>query len=89
MRRTIRWSLALVAVLVGFGCAAATASARTVDYWIAAVPVTWNVVPNGHDAIMRHDASRPSDTVFPTVVYRQLHDATGGRPIAERAGRLE
>jgi FtsP/CotA-like multicopper oxidase with cupredoxin domain len=32
--------------------------------------VTWNAVPNGHDAIMgtRYD---PSQTVFPTVVYRR------------------
>ena len=71
MRRTIKCSLALIAVLAGFASAAATASARTVDYWIGAVPVTWNVVPNGHDAIMGTTFST-SDTVFPTVVYRNF-----------------
>jgi manganese oxidase len=43
---------------------------RTIDYWIAAVPVVWNIAPNGHDAIMGMMASRP-DTVRSTVVYRR------------------
>jgi FtsP/CotA-like multicopper oxidase with cupredoxin domain len=39
-------------------------------YWVAAAPVTWNAVPNGRDAIMgtRYE---PSQTLFPTVVYRR------------------
>jgi FtsP/CotA-like multicopper oxidase with cupredoxin domain len=41
-----------------------------VDYWIAAVPTWWNVVPNGHDAIMGTVAN-PADAIFPTVVYRR------------------
>ena len=24
---------------------------RTLDYWVAAVPVVWNIAPNGHDAM--------------------------------------
>jgi FtsP/CotA-like multicopper oxidase with cupredoxin domain len=50
--------------------AAPVASGAVRTYWVAAAPVTWNVVPNGHDAIMgtRYD---PSQTVFPTVVYRR------------------
>jgi FtsP/CotA-like multicopper oxidase with cupredoxin domain len=49
---------------------APVASAAVRQYWVEAVPVTWNMVPNGHDAIdgMQFD---PSETVFPTVVYRR------------------
>ena len=37
---------------------------------LPATPVSWNIVPNGRDAIMgvRYD---PSQTVFGTVVYRR------------------
>ena len=48
----------------------APASASVREYWIAAVPVTWNVVPNGHDAITGTNYLT-ADTVFPTVVYRR------------------
>jgi manganese oxidase len=61
----------LAALLVGAALGAAPAASAAVrNYWVAATPVTWNVVPNGHDAIMgtRYD---PSQTVFPTVVYRR------------------
>jgi FtsP/CotA-like multicopper oxidase with cupredoxin domain len=54
-------------------CAASAAPARAAvrQYWVGAVPVTWNVVPNGHDAIM--DVSYPpSQTIFPTIVYRRF-----------------
>ena len=40
------------------------ASARTVNYWIAAKPVTWNMIPNERDAIMGTTYA-PSQTVFP------------------------
>jgi FtsP/CotA-like multicopper oxidase with cupredoxin domain len=46
------------------------AHAETREYWVAAVPVTWNIIPNGHDAIMGHHFE-PSETVFGTVVYRR------------------
>jgi FtsP/CotA-like multicopper oxidase with cupredoxin domain len=49
---------------------AAPARAAVREYWVAAVPVTWNVVPNGRDAIM-NQTFPPSATVFPTVVYRR------------------
>jgi FtsP/CotA-like multicopper oxidase with cupredoxin domain len=71
MRRTMRWSLGVVAIVAALLSAPASASARVVNYWIAAVPVTWNVVPNGHDAIMGTTFST-ADTVFPTVVYRNF-----------------
>jgi FtsP/CotA-like multicopper oxidase with cupredoxin domain len=43
---------------------------RTIDYWVAAVPVTWNIVPNGRDAIMGMPVSL-QDSVIQTVVYRR------------------
>jgi FtsP/CotA-like multicopper oxidase with cupredoxin domain len=65
-------STVLVSVLTGAAALAAApvASGAVRDYWVAAAPVTWNAVPNGRDAIMgtRYD---PSQTVFPTVVYRR------------------
>jgi FtsP/CotA-like multicopper oxidase with cupredoxin domain len=67
--------LALVACLALAGAAglltAAPAGARVRDYWVAAVPTTWNVVPNGHDAIMDMHVDAV-DAVFPTVVYRRF-----------------
>jgi FtsP/CotA-like multicopper oxidase with cupredoxin domain len=50
--------------------AAPVASAATREYWVAAVPVTWNMVPNGRNAIDRM-TFEPFQTVFPTVVYRR------------------
>jgi len=43
---------------------------RTVDYWVAAVPVSWNIVPNGRDALTGM-AVPTEKTVFQTVVYRR------------------
>jgi FtsP/CotA-like multicopper oxidase with cupredoxin domain len=40
------------------------------QYWVAAAPVTWNIVPNGHDAI-EGTSFGTAQTVFPTVVYRR------------------
>ena len=61
-------ALALAGAL--FALAAAPAAARVRDYWVAAVPTDWNVVPNGRDAIEGMEVS-PADSVFPTVVYRR------------------
>jgi FtsP/CotA-like multicopper oxidase with cupredoxin domain len=59
--------------------AAPVASAQVREYWVAAVPVTWNIVPNQRDAI--HGTSYlPSQTVFPTVVYRR-YSAHWRRPM--------
>ena len=46
-------------------------SKHLVEVWVAAVPVTWNVAPNGHDAI-EHMEHPPAETTFRTVVYRQF-----------------
>ena len=57
-------------------CCAGTASAgsppkgRTIDYWVAAVPTSWNIVPNGHDAITGEQIPL-TDSVMSTVVYRR------------------
>ncbi len=63
-----------LAVLVALGAVLATAPsahAAVREYWVAAVDVDWNMVPNGRDAIggMTYDASQ---TVFGTVVYRRF-----------------
>jgi FtsP/CotA-like multicopper oxidase with cupredoxin domain len=50
--------------------APAVAQADTREYWVAATPLTWNAVPNGHDPI-HGTAMDPADTIFPTVVYRR------------------
>jgi FtsP/CotA-like multicopper oxidase with cupredoxin domain len=50
--------------------AAPAASGATRDVWVAAVPVTWNQVPNQRDAIM-NVAIDPKDSVFGTTVYRR------------------
>ena len=46
------------------------AKGRTIDVWVAAVPVVWNIVPNGRDAIMGMDVPL-ADSVLQTVVYRR------------------
>ena len=50
--------------------APSSAAAATRDVWVAAVPQTWNAVPNARDAIhgTRFDAAQ---TTFPTVVYKR------------------
>ena len=40
------------------------------EYWIAAVPMRWNVVPNGRNAIEGATFDK-SETTFTTVVYRR------------------
>lgn len=57
------------ATAVSASPARATQVSRTREYWIAAVPVTWNLVPNGRDAIA-NQGYESSDTVIRTVVYR-------------------
>ena len=53
------------------GAEAESVPGHVVEVWIAAVPVTWNVVPNGHDAI-EHMHFDPTETTFRTVVYREF-----------------
>jgi FtsP/CotA-like multicopper oxidase with cupredoxin domain len=61
--------LAAAAVLLALALSA-SARAATREYWVAAVPTTLNVIPTEKDPIggMMFD---PSQTVFPTVVYRR------------------
>jgi len=54
------------------------------EYWVAAVPVTWNVVPNGRNAI-EGESFTPDKTVFRTVVYRQ-YTKDFAKPIPNEAG---
>ena len=72
MRRRLALSLSLVTIagVVAFAAAPA-ASAQTREFWIAAVPVTWNMIPNGFDDITGTRYA-PSQTVMPTVVYRRF-----------------
>src|SRR3954449_5339514 len=59
---------------------ASPAHARVRDYWVAAVPASWNIVPNGRDAIMDMPVD-PADAILPTVVYRR-YSAHWRRPLA-------
>jgi FtsP/CotA-like multicopper oxidase with cupredoxin domain len=50
------------------------------EYWVAAVPApTWNMAPNQRDAIHGTVLS-PSQTVFPTIVYRR-YTRRWGHPV--------
>jgi FtsP/CotA-like multicopper oxidase with cupredoxin domain len=64
--------------------AAAPASARVRDVWVEAVPSSWNLAPNGRDAIMG-TAIDPADAIFPTVVYRR-YTSHWGAPLANASG---
>ncbi|MEA2392822.1 MAG: hypothetical protein QOJ82_713 [Solirubrobacteraceae bacterium] len=60
--------------------AAPAASAAGREYWVAAQPApTWNMIPNQRDAIMG-TAYPPSQSLFPTVVYRR-YTPNWGRPL--------
>jgi FtsP/CotA-like multicopper oxidase with cupredoxin domain len=63
--------------------AAGPAGARVRDYWVAAVPTSWNIVPNGRDAIMDMPIDR-ADSIFPTVVYRR-YTRGWGKPLPSAA----
>jgi FtsP/CotA-like multicopper oxidase with cupredoxin domain len=52
------------------------AHARTVHYWIAAVPETWNVVPSGQDPISGRTFT-PEETTMQTVLYRKFTPGWG------------
>jgi FtsP/CotA-like multicopper oxidase with cupredoxin domain len=66
--------LATFVAICAWGVAAAVAapgaSGAVREYWVAAVPTTWNMIPNGRDAVtgMTYDTAQ---SVFPTVVYRR------------------
>jgi FtsP/CotA-like multicopper oxidase with cupredoxin domain len=62
-----------VPALVGalFVVLAPAAHAATREYWVAAVPTSWNIVPNEKDAIMGMEYT-PAQTAIQTVVYRRF-----------------
>jgi FtsP/CotA-like multicopper oxidase with cupredoxin domain len=68
----VRRAATIVAALTtGAALAAAPAASGQVrEYWVGAAPVTWNMVPNGRDAV-EGTTFTPAQTVFPTVVYRR------------------
>lgn len=47
----------------------AAGAATTREYWIAATPASWDVVPTHHDPMRATDFD-PAETTFPTVLYR-------------------
>jgi len=60
------------------------ADGQTREYWIAAVPVTWHVVPNLRNAIEGENLT-PGKTTFQTVVYRQFTKGWA-KPIGNEEG---
>ena len=74
MRRQLLAGPGALALLALAGALALSGSARGAghvrEYWVAAVPVVWNVVPNERNAI-EGESFDPSETTFQTVVYRE------------------
>jgi manganese oxidase len=83
VRRRAGIAVTLAAGAAALAAPAADAAVR--HFWVAAVPVTWNMVPNQRDAIMGTTYD-PSQTVFGTVVFRRytegwrrpMHNAANG-----------
>jgi FtsP/CotA-like multicopper oxidase with cupredoxin domain len=80
--RAARRALALTAALVASAALPGAADAAVREVWVAAVPITWNIAPNGHDAI-EHVPLDPARTRIRTVVYRQF-TRNWGRPLGHR-----
>ena len=59
---------------------AAPAGAAVHEHWIAAVPVRWDVAPNGQDAI-HHAEIEPGRRQLQTVAYR-AYTRNWGRRLA-------
>jgi manganese oxidase len=83
------WAMACVlalgaVLLVASATAAVEASGPTIDVWVAAVPMQWNIVPNGRDGMMGTAVS-PAESVLSTVVYRRY--SPGWRKPLENAPR--
>ena len=77
---------AAVSALVVAGALAlpGVSRAATLHYWVAAVPVTWNVVPTAHDPIEGTRFTR-RQRVLQTVVYRR-YTRNWRTPFGRRAG---
>ncbi len=76
--------LILLVGLVWMPSAAGGSEGTLREYWIAAVPVTWNVAPNGRNAI-EHEHFAPRETRFTTVVYRR-YTREWAKPIPNQPG---
>jgi FtsP/CotA-like multicopper oxidase with cupredoxin domain len=72
--------------IAGDAVGAEMQTGRTRHYWIAAVPVTWNLAPNGGDAI-GGDHFSPEETTAETVVYKAF-TRNWGRPLPDRPSRV-
>jgi len=86
----VRRAATIVALMAVTGAAASaaapTASAAVREYWVAGVPApTWNMAPNQRDAI-HGTVLTPSQTVFPTIVYRR-YTRRWGHPIRNSPAR--
>lgn len=75
----MRPALTALAALAGLLIGAAPSSAAVRHVWIGATPTSFNVIPNGKDAIMG-ESYEPSQTIFPTVIYRRFTKGWG-RPV--------
>jgi FtsP/CotA-like multicopper oxidase with cupredoxin domain len=71
-------------VLTSVAAGGPTAAGKVREYWVAAVPVAWNVVPNERNAI-EGESFTPDETVFRTVVYRQ-YTKDFATPVPQEAG---
>ena len=60
------------------------AAAATREYWIGATPTTWNIVPNGRDAIL--GTRYGNETIIPAITYRRY--TRGWRRLRGDAGRI-
>ena len=83
-----RWGLGALAlpalaglVLLGSTFALAGPGPVVREYWVAAVPVTWNVVPNGRNAIEGETFPR-DETTLRTIVYKR-YTKNWGRPLRD------
>jgi FtsP/CotA-like multicopper oxidase with cupredoxin domain len=78
-RATMRAGRALLPALLALAALAPQATAATRQYWVAAVPVQWDVVPSGRDPMTGMTFAK-AQTRFPTVVYR-LYSRGWRRPL--------
>jgi FtsP/CotA-like multicopper oxidase with cupredoxin domain len=77
----------LVALLIAVAPAtSATVKPNVREYWVAAVPATWNVVPNERNAI-EGETFRRDETTFRTVVYRQF-TPEWAKPLPKEPGNI-
>jgi len=76
--RAPRAGLILLAALGAVLAAPAGAGAAVREYWIAAVPVPWNIAPNGRNAIEGEQLD-PERTHITTVVFRSYTRNFGRR----------